>query len=240
MPPPRARRRCPARRRRRLRRARPPSTPSTPPIEPPIEPPIDPPIDPPPVVTTCPVSGTSPFASLAVTDPEVLARFGFARVFDRIRATAAVTPTQTSVAIHQAWWRTFGASAAPGDCDDPTIDPEGYGLRCPRTPELALASVNPLSPASPVQFVPVGLFNRLDLAPADGRHCGEYRIVYALSLAPRRAVRRPWLRHLRGRAAQPDAGARRRRLPAGRALLAGVVGRARSGRARRARSSSST
>ena len=161
-----------------------PVDPFDPPIEPPIEPPIDPPIDPPPVVTTCPVSGTSPFASLAVTDPEVLARFGFARVFDRIRATAAVTPTQTSVAIHQAWWRTFGASAAPGDCDDPTIDPEGYGLRCPRTPELALASVNPLSPASPVQFVPVGLFNRLDLAPADGRHCGEYRIVYALSLAP--------------------------------------------------------
>jgi hypothetical protein len=25
----------------------------------------------------------------------------------------------------------------------------------------------------------VGLFNRFDLAPFDGSHCGEYRIVYA-------------------------------------------------------------
>jgi hypothetical protein len=28
-------------------------------------------------------------------------------------------------------------------------------------------------------YVPVGLFNRFDLAPADGSHCGEHRIVYA-------------------------------------------------------------
>ena len=29
-------------------------------------------------------------------------------------------------------------------------------------------------------FFPVALFNRFDLAPEDGAHCGEYRIVYAM------------------------------------------------------------
>jgi hypothetical protein len=34
------------------------------------------------------------------------------------------------------------------------------------------------SPAS--SFAPVALFNRFDLVPADGAHCGEYRIVCAM------------------------------------------------------------
>ncbi|MBK9036740.1 MAG: hypothetical protein IPL61_36740 [Myxococcales bacterium] len=153
------------------------------PIEPPIEPPIDPPVDPPPVVT-CPVSGTAPSRSLAITEPAALARFGFGRVLDRLRSTGGTAGTQTSLALYQAWLRTFGASPAAGDCDDASIDPEGYGLRCPRGPELALASVDPLGPGAPVRFVPVGLFNRFDLAPADGRHCGEYRIVFALASEP--------------------------------------------------------
>ena len=32
---------------------------------------------------------------------------------------------------------------------------------------------------NPDAYIPIGLFNRFDLAPSGGAHCGEYRIVYA-------------------------------------------------------------
>jgi hypothetical protein len=32
---------------------------------------------------------------------------------------------------------------------------------------------------NPGAYVPIGLFNRFDLAPASGSNCGEHRIVYA-------------------------------------------------------------
>src|SRR5262249_10030957 len=51
----------------------------------------------------------------------------------------------------------------------------------PRDGESALTPDDLLSPTSPSRMVPVALFNRLDLAPADHSHCGEYRIVYVKS-----------------------------------------------------------
>jgi hypothetical protein len=129
----------------------------------------------------CPVSGTIPERSLAVTDDAVLAKFAFGRVMDRLRATAGVTAVQSNLGIFQAWMKTFGSSAAAGDCNDANIDPNKYGLRCPRVAEAALASTNPFAATSLVTFQPVGLFNRFDLAPASGANCGEYRIVYSLS-----------------------------------------------------------
>jgi hypothetical protein len=80
----------------------------------------------------------------------------------------------TATQLYQQWMGTFG----DGDCN---IDPNSYGLVCPRAPELKLASVDPIDPASKVQFKPVGVFNRFDLAPKNGATCGEYRIVYAMS-----------------------------------------------------------
>ncbi|MEZ4401108.1 MAG: hypothetical protein R3B06_13875 [Kofleriaceae bacterium] len=129
----------------------------------------------------CPAFGTPTQPSLVVTDPAVLARFSFARVMSQIRATADVASTQTDRATFQAWMRTFGATSGSGDCDDPTIDPEHFGLQCPRQPELKLASVDPFPAISSVQFIPLGLFNRFDLAPADGANCGEYRIIFGMS-----------------------------------------------------------
>lgn len=160
----------------------------------PIRPPIDPdasidaePIDAEPIDSPfdggsqgCPASGTAIAPSLVVTDPVVLGRFGFDRVMQRLLASAQASPTQTPRATFQQWMRTFGASTGSGDCDDPGIDPEGYGLVCPRAPEARLALVDPFTPSSGVTFVPLGLFNRFDLAPADGSNCGEYRIVYAM------------------------------------------------------------
>ncbi|WP_437618153.1 hypothetical protein [Sorangium sp. So ce1151] len=134
------------------------------------------------LAATCPdVSGTNIQRSLVITDPTILSRFSFTRTMDRIRATAGIQASETSVGIFQRWMRTFGASPDPGDCDDPRIDQEGYGIACPRSPELKLASVNPFPDTAQVKFNPVGIFNRFDLTPASGATCGEYRIVYAMS-----------------------------------------------------------
>jgi hypothetical protein len=130
----------------------------------------------------CPdVSGTNIARSLAVTDPAALAKFSFTRVMNQIRTTASVASTETTAGVYQRWMRTFGATAGSGDCNDPNIDPNKYGLVCPRPNELELAGVNPFASTSAVKFVPVALFNRLDLAPTNGANCGEYRIVYAMT-----------------------------------------------------------
>jgi hypothetical protein len=51
----------------------------------------------------------------------------------------------------------------------------------PRDGEKAPTAADLLDDTSAQRMVPVALFNRLDLAPADHSHCGEYRIVYAKS-----------------------------------------------------------
>ena len=93
------------------------------------------------------------------------------------RAHPTVVLLVGATQLYQQWMSTFG----PADCTDPKIDPNHYGQVCPRTHEFKLASVNPIDPNSKVQFVPVGLFNRFDLAPKSGATCGEYRIVYAMN-----------------------------------------------------------
>lgn len=126
------------------------------------------------------VSGTNIHRSLVVTDATALAKFSFKRTMDKIRTTANVASTETSTGIFQRWMRTFGSSSASGDCNDPSIDPNKYGLRCPRTAEAKLANFNPFAASPVVKFNPVGVFNRFDLAPTSGAHCGEYRIIYAM------------------------------------------------------------
>lgn len=125
---------------------------------------------------TCQVSGTTVGGSLVITDPVVLARFGFARTMDRIAATAQVGTADTALALWQGWMRTFGASPAPGDCDD--VDVHGYGLTCPRVAEAKLATIDPFPNAAAVRFEPVALVNRFDLTT--GVDCGLYRIIYAM------------------------------------------------------------
>jgi hypothetical protein len=48
-----------------------------------------------------------------------------------------------------------------------------------RSVEAGLDPKKLLDPGDPTGLVPVALFNRLDLAPADWSNCGEYRIVYS-------------------------------------------------------------
>jgi hypothetical protein len=119
---------------------------------------------------TCPVPTLDSTRSLMITDPTALANFSFQRVMDAI--TTSGHATNTSLAMYQAWMATFA------NCSDPKIDPNGYGIRCPRI-ESTLGSINPFQPTG-AHFVPVALANRFDLAPRSGADCGEHRIVFAL------------------------------------------------------------
>lgn len=132
------------------------------------------------------VTGTNIDRSLVVRDPEILARFAFTRTMDSIRGTAAANgetldPAETRLAIYQRWMRSFGDGA--DGCTRSFVDPNDYGLACPRTPEAKLATINPFPGTAAVQFVPVGLFNRFDLMPTNGATCGEYRVVYAMNIS---------------------------------------------------------
>lgn len=131
-----------------------------------------------------PVSGTIAARSLVVTDPAILARFPLSRTLDAIRASASaqlgphatVDRTWNNTTMFQAWFRdNFGSSM----CAHPNVNSFGFGMVCPR-PEERLGTVDPFAPNAPVTFEPIGLFNRFDLMPSDGRTCGEYRIVYAM------------------------------------------------------------
>jgi hypothetical protein len=125
--------------------------------------------------------------SLAVTEQPIVQRFGLARVMDRIVATSGV-PGLTSLALFQQWWDTQNPAegAGPGPHCDDTVDSEqrsilnGYPYGCRAAPaEGAQSACDPFSgPESPCAYAPIGLFMRFDLAPEDGSHCGEYRVVY--------------------------------------------------------------
>ncbi|HZI44126.1 MAG TPA: hypothetical protein VFD53_02835 [Ilumatobacter sp.] len=129
-------------------------------------------------VISCPTTPTQINHSLVVTEPETLKRFSFGAVMDAILDSVKHAP-MTRLQLFQNWMQTYAPLACPGT----DIDPNGYGLRCPRTREASLAASDPYNKLSPDFFKPVALFNRFDLAPKDGRHCGEHRIVFAKASA---------------------------------------------------------
>jgi hypothetical protein len=126
--------------------------------------------------------------SLVATEQPILARFPFQRVLDQLVAQSAV-PGLTSLELFQQWWDTQNPGPGLGlgaHCDDvndaggPTLNSYPYTCR-PAPSEGGEAASQPFTDpdTNPTAYVPIGLFNRFDLAPADGSHCGEHRIVYA-------------------------------------------------------------
>jgi hypothetical protein len=125
--------------------------------------------------------------SLAITDQPILANFTLERVLDQIIATSGVTGL-TATTLFQQWWDTqnpgpgLGLGAHCDDATDGSGNPilNGYPYTCrPAPAEGAQAACDPFAPSSTCAYLPVGLFMRFDLAPEDGRHCGEYRVVFA-------------------------------------------------------------
>ncbi|MGH8572139.1 MAG: hypothetical protein ACREX8_06135, partial [Gammaproteobacteria bacterium] len=125
--------------------------------------------------------------SLVVTEQPILARFSFERVMNQLVAQSGV-PGLTAGELFTQWWDTQNASPGKGlgpNCDT-VLDSNGqpaindYPYDCPRG-EGAEADSDPFTApeTNPGAYVPIGLFNRFDLAPAGGSNCGEHRIVYA-------------------------------------------------------------
>jgi hypothetical protein len=127
--------------------------------------------------------------SLVVTEEAILARFPLARVLDQLVAQSGVTGL-TSLELFHQWWDTQNPGPSLGlgpHCDDtvdgsdnPILNDFPYTCR-PDPAEGGQINADPFAaPATnPDAYIPIGLFNRFDLTPADGSHCGEYRIVYA-------------------------------------------------------------
>jgi hypothetical protein len=121
--------------------------------------------------------------SFAVTDQTILTGFTFQRVMDQL-TTQGATPT-TSLGLYRQWWDTQ-RTAAQGltngpHCDDQNVggvpSHNGFPWQCPRN-EGDLATSDPFSPQGGAFVFPIGVFNRFDLAPANGANCGEHRIVF--------------------------------------------------------------
>lgn len=125
--------------------------------------------------------------SLAITDQPILQNFGLNRVLDQIIATSGVTGL-TATTLFKQWWDTQNTGPGLGlgaHCND-SVDAGGYPLlngypyTCrPAPSEGVQADCDPFAAGTTCAYIPIGLFMRFDLAPEDGSHCGEYRIVYA-------------------------------------------------------------
>lgn len=124
---------------------------------------------------TCPSpSSLDASRSLEVTDATALANFSLQRVMTAITNSAHATNTPRQ--LWTQWMNTFA------DCTNPKIDPNGYGIVCPRV-ESTLSTLDPFN-LSGQHFTPTALANRFDLAPKSGADCGEYRIVFAMVNTP--------------------------------------------------------
>jgi len=125
--------------------------------------------------------------SLAVTDVELLKRFPLKRVMDQLASDAKVKGV-SGIELFRRWWDT--QNPKPGllnrgpHCDDqvdaqgrPSLNGFPYDCR-PGPSEGAQASCTSFDDPA-CNYIPIGLFNRFDLAPEDGSTCGEHRIIYA-------------------------------------------------------------
>lgn len=133
--------------------------------------------------------------SLAVTEQAILDKtFSFERVMTQIAATS-LDPTDTKERLYREWFDTQNdaRSAVTLDarhCDEITTASgqalfNDFPYQCPRA-EGQLASTDPYRTpeTNPDAYIPIGLFNRFDLAQSGNRyggggHCGEYRIIFA-------------------------------------------------------------
>ncbi len=125
--------------------------------------------------------------SLVVTEHPMLTGFSLQRVMDQLVSQSGVAGL-TATRLFQQLWDTQNASPGIGlgaHCDD-TVDAtygsviNGYPYTCRGAlAEGGEAACDPFAVNSPCSYIPVALFNRFDLAPRNGAHCGEHRIVYA-------------------------------------------------------------
>ena len=125
-----------------------------------------------------------PRRSLAVTDKAILANFPLRAVMDQLHAQNGGVGFTGEQLFRQLWDTQNPAPGQPDlpfspHCTDAGGTLNGFPYPCRALPggegiHAPLGAVTKID-----NFSAVGLYNRFDLAPAEGTDCGEYRIVYA-------------------------------------------------------------
>ncbi|HKC02002.1 MAG TPA: hypothetical protein VKC17_01705 [Sphingomicrobium sp.] len=107
-------------------------------------------------------------------DADLATRFSFARTIGQILTTAGIEDNATNrETLVRSMVLSFNSNQF-------TNLQSGLAMAiAPRPGDAAISAADLLNPASANGLKPIGLFNRLDLAPADWSDCGEHRIVYA-------------------------------------------------------------
>ncbi|MCK8500630.1 hypothetical protein [Myxococcus fulvus] len=124
------------------------------------------------------------FRSLVVTETAIVNNFSLREVMDQLAVQSGVAG-MTGLKLYRQLWDT--QNPTPGQvnpnqhCNDQMSGSQSvfnsFPYQC-RNAEGAQAGQDPFNVATQ-GYRAVGLFNRFDLAPADGSNCGEYRIVFA-------------------------------------------------------------
>lgn len=121
--------------------------------------------------------------SLAVTETAILSQFTLQAVLDQL-VNQNGTTGYTSAQLFRQLWETQNSFSRPETwdldpaphCSDNNFSLNGFEYICREDSEGEQAWNGVTTAAS---YSAVGLFNRWDLAPANGADCGEYRIVFA-------------------------------------------------------------
>ncbi|KGJ92306.1 PPC domain-containing protein [Colwellia psychrerythraea] len=110
---------------------------------------------------------------LVFNDVNLLAEpFKFSKTLARIIDSANSNTNTSNVELVASLVDTLSLTSA--------TNPEsisGTNFEVPVNPRALESQMSPQAIVD--EWFPVGVFNRFDTAPADGSHCGEYRIVYA-------------------------------------------------------------
>jgi hypothetical protein len=117
-----------------------------------------------------------PRKSLIITDKDILESFPLKRVMDQFVAQSGVRGLR-ALALYRQWWDTANQTGTAGPLHCSTTF-NGFPYACRRS-EGDAAMEDPFDGPEEVQYAPVALVNRFDLAAKNGSDCGEYRIVYA-------------------------------------------------------------
>jgi hypothetical protein len=136
-------------------------------------------------IVTLPSGATldvDPYRSLLVVDQEVRDAFSFEEVMNLLVQRTGLG-NLTPQSLYQQWWDTNNDQAhswTTGPHCTPPAEP--YNMFCPRQEGVLANPVNfpfGANAAGRHGFHALAFVNRFDLAPANGQHCGEYRMVFA-------------------------------------------------------------
>ena len=124
-----------------------------------------------------PQSGLNPRRSLIETGQQAVAAFSLSSALGAIEANSGIAPNPNLLyrQIIDSYSSAPGKEPTATHCGDETTDGSpslnGFPIRCDR---LEAQQIDNLG-----QWFPLAAVNRLDLAPSDGSHCGQQRLIFA-------------------------------------------------------------